>query len=131
MKTDGKIPAWVKDYVGISFEVCNCWQLMCLIYRDQLNIKLPYLDNRYVDAWDQNKISELYAAELARVWQPTETPAVFSAVVFKIQGNPWHVGCVIAKDTMLHTHYRINAAVERFNNALWRHRIEGFYNYVG
>ena len=125
------IPAWVKDYIGIPFEACNCWQLMCLIYRDRLGLKLPYLDDRYQDAWDQVKISELYAAELARVWRPTEHPVEFSAVVFNIQGRPWHVGCVVAKNTMLHTHDRIDSCVERFNTSIWQHRIEGFYNYKG
>ena len=123
------INSWVKDYIGIPFNACNCWQLICRIYRDRLKIELPYLDDRYADPYDKGAISEIYTAELARVWQRTESPAEYSAVVFNIQGQPWHVGCVVAKNTMLHTHDRIDSCVERFNTSIWQHRIEGYYNY--
>ena len=125
------IPAWVNQYIGLPFEQCNCWQLVCRVYREQLSIRLPFLDDRYENPYDKQAIAKLYQGELERVWLKTDCPTVFSAAVFRIQGQLWHVGIVVDKDTMLHTYDHINSALERFNNSVWQHRIEGFYNYVG
>jgi hypothetical protein len=125
------IPDWVKQYIGLPFEVCNCWQLICRVYRDQLAIRLPFLDDQYADPFDREAISKLYETVLAQVWLRTDTPELLTAAVFRMQGQLWHVGLVITKDTMLHTHPKIDSSLERFNNKIWAHRIEGFYKYVG
>ena len=123
------LPTWVKNYVGIPFEQVNCWQLVCKIYREQLAIDLPYLDDDYADALDKAAIANLYERELATVWQKVHTPTPFDCIVFRIQGQLWHVGLIVAKNEMLHTHDKIDSTVERYNTRLWRHRIDGFYKY--
>ena len=126
------IPDWVKTYIGTPFEVCNCWQLVCRVYRDQLDIVLPDLENSYRDPKDRLAIAALYERELKRCWQPTREAALFTAVVFLIRGQPWHVGLVIDAENefMLHTFEHIDCVLERYSLSVWRRRIEGFYNYV-
>lgn len=125
------ISEWMNQYIGLPFEECNCWQLICRVYRDQLAIQLPFLDDQYTDPYDREAISKLYETELARVWLRVEIPKLFTAVVFRLQGQLWHVGMVVDEGTMLHTHYGIDSALERFTNRIWEHRLEGFYDYVG
>ena len=125
------IPHWVKNYVGLPFEHCNCWQLVCRVYRDQLGIRLPFLDDDYSDPYDKTAIAKLYEAELARVWQRIAAPEPFACIVFRIQNQLWHVGLCLDADNMLHSYEKIDAAVERFTTKLWQPRIEGFYTYIG
>ncbi len=126
-----EIPTWANLYIGLPFEQFNCWQLVCKVYREQLGIRLPNLEGRYGSPDDKKAVRDLYNTELPRVWQRVEHPDIFTAVVFNVCGQPWHVGVIVAKTFMLHTFNKIDAVIERYTNKVWNRRIEGFYNYVG
>lgn len=124
-------PNWVNKYIGTPFEDCNCWQLICRVYRDQLGIELPDLEARYEDPQDRAAIKKLYHSELARIWRRTDMPELFTAVVFRIRGQLWHVGLVLTDKFMLHSFENVDCVIESYGASAWRHRIEGFYNYAG
>ena len=123
------LPSWVKKYVGLSFEEYNCWQLVCLIYKNELNIILDTYKNEYYDPLDRENIGSIYAREMAHTYIKIDKPKMFDVVVCRVRGQPWHTGTVIAPNEMLHTQRYINAVVERYDQFTWKNRILGFYRY--
>jgi cell wall-associated NlpC family hydrolase len=124
-----KFPDWVDQYIGIPFTEYNCWQLVRKVYREQFNIDLPLLDNEYFNHMDRTNIEKLYNRELAINWKKQDVPRIGDCVVMRIRNQPWHVGIIISKDTMLHTENKLEAVRERFTGPAWKNNIIGFYRY--
>lgn len=124
-------PKWVNEYIGLEFERANCWQLICKVYKEQFGIELPFLDDKYASAMDRKSIKNLYNSEIPRVWRRVESPVIGDAIVMRIMGQPWHVGVIVSSEFMLHTQKGLHAVIEKFTSLIWRHRIIGFYHYVG
>ena len=125
------IPKWVSNYIGLSFETYNCWQLVCLVYREQFGIMLPDLSGEYEGPLDKENIKALYERELPATWRKVEQPQAGDCAVCKIQGQPWHVGVVVGPGVMLHTEKHLDCVIERYAAPIWANRIMGFYRYDG
>ena len=123
------LPAWVTKYVGLSFEEYNCWQLVCLIYQNELNITLDTYKNEYYNALDRENIATIYTREMAHVYFKVDKPQAFDVIVCRVRGQPWHTGIVIEPNEMLHTQRYTNAVVEHYDRFNWKSRILGFYRY--
>jgi len=119
------IPGWVEKYVGLPFEEYNCWQLICLVYRNEFKINLPTYENEYTDALDAKKIKKIYEREL-KIWTSIKTPQPPDLIICRVRGQPWHTGIVIAQNEMLHTQRYSNAVIERYDRFTWKNRIIGF-----
>ena len=122
------IPSWVEKYVGLPFEIYNCWQLICLVYKKEFNTLIPTYENEYDDALDKEKISKIYAREL-KLWVKTDVPKPPDIVVCRVKGQPWHAGIMLDEGTMLHTLKHVNAIVEHYDRFVWKNRVLGFWRY--
>lgn len=122
------IPTWVEKYVGLPFETYNCWQLICLVYKNEFDKQIPTYENEYKDALDRKNIDTIYTRELA-VWIKAKTPQIPDVIVCRVKGQPWHAGIVVSPNEMLHTQRYINAVVERYDGYTWKNRIIGSYRY--
>ena len=120
---------WVSKYVGLPFEKYNCWQLMCLIYKNEFNIILPDFSKEYSDAMDREKIKQIYNRELQGRFVKLEEQKLYGFVVLRMSGQPWHCGLVVDQNIMLHTERKVDAVIENFSHKLWRARLIGFYEY--
>ena len=119
-----------KKYIGIPFDVMNCWQFICHYFRTEFTIELPDFNDEYTDADDKEKIVRLYERETAnRIWPPTDHPQHPDIVVFKINGYLWHAGIVLGDRRMLHTQRGCNSVIEKYNSHRWRNRLHGFYRH--
>ena len=123
------LPSWVSKYVGLPFEEYNCWQLVCLVYKNELNIILDDYKNEYHNAIDRENIASIYTREMHRTYIKIDNPQAFDVVVCRVRGQPWHTGIVIESNQMLHTQRYINAVVEYYDRFNWKNRILGFYRY--
>lgn len=123
------LPTWVAKYVGLPFDQYDCWQLVCLVYKNELDITLDTYKNEYYDALDRENIATIYVREMQQVYFKVDTPEEFDVVVCRVKGQPWHTGIVIEPGEMLHTQRYIDAAVERYDQFTWKNRILGFYRY--
>ncbi len=52
------------------------------------------------------------------------------ALLFYSTNPPWHIGCAIGPETMIHANERVGVAVERFDSPLYRRRLEGAYRWI-
>lgn len=131
-------PIWTADFIGIpfidhgsDFAGCDCWGLVCLVYRERFGIRLPAYGGGYRDSRDGEQIETLCGIEAARAWQPTAWPAEGDVVLLRIEGRPWHVGVAVAPGLMLHTLRGAEAVLEYYEGKTWKNRIEGFYRHRG
>ena len=123
----------VSDYIGIPYRAegrdragCDCYGLVLLVYRERLGITLPdHLG--YGDPLSQAAADKV--AEGRRDWQAVEAPAPGDVVLFRVEGQPHHIGLVIHPGWMLHSAAGKNSCIERYTRPYWRPRIEGFYRY--
>jgi cell wall-associated NlpC family hydrolase len=123
-----EIPKWVSDYVNIPFDTCNCWQLVCKIYKEQFGKIIPAYENEYKSSTDKNNIKKIYDREL-QIWKRLNAPVLGCVIVCKIKNQPWHAGIVVSRDSMLHTEKDLYSVIERFNGLVWKNKIIGFYRY--
>jgi cell wall-associated NlpC family hydrolase len=138
-------PEWCSQYVGIPFlshgrdrSGCDCYGLCWLVMREQFGIEAPSYAGDYPDALEAAEVARLIADMTSPLylrgdwrWLALSEPRAGDLVVMRIQGRPWHVGIIVARDWMLHVRPGANACLERLDSMRWRKRIVGFYRYAG
>lgn len=121
-------------YIGLPYKVngreesgIDCWGLVRLFYKNELNIDLP----SYVELYDgpDDSTIPLTIAEHKDNWLQADTPVVGSVIVFNIAGEPVHVGIYIGNDKFIHARDGQDSVVESINSPKWAKRIEGYYNF--
>jgi cell wall-associated NlpC family hydrolase len=127
----------ISKYIGIpygdhgrSHEALDCWGLLWLIYKEQLDIGLPSYADRYASAEDQEDITCLIHKEKGPWSQVNVDQVDFGdAALFRIKGEPWHIGVVISRGLMIHVMKDVNVCLERYDRSMWRHRLIGIYRH--
>lgn len=122
------------QYVGIPYLAegrdwrgCDCWGLVVLTYRERLGIELPSHAG-YVDPLSVEAAATVAIGKLA--WQQVESPQPMDVVLFRVNGQPHHIGLVIRDGWMLHTVAGKDSCIEPYMRPYWSARVEGFYRYV-
>lgn len=130
---------WTNDFIRIPFkergrsrEGVDCWGLVCVIYKEMLNIDLPQFLN-YKNTNDKQAILNIYA-EQAKKWNkvPVGEEEEFDVVVLKMMGLPTHVGVVCSKGFMIHCEMNVGTTVVEYSvrKHQWSRRLTGFYRYA-
>jgi cell wall-associated NlpC family hydrolase len=110
----------------------DCWGLVWMIYKNELNIKLPRYDKEYSDPDDYREVAALVAGEKStwvEVPKGEERPG--DVLLLKLLGVPCHVATVMENGYMIHIMNRINAVSERYDVTRWAKRVEGIFRYAG
>lgn len=127
----------LSEYIGISYgdhgrsrEALDCWGLLWLIYKEQLDIGLPSYTDRYMSAEDQETVTSLIHDEIGPWTEIDINQADFGdAVLLRIKGEPWHIGIVVTRGLMIHVMKGINVCLERYDRSMWQHRVIGIYRH--
>ena len=126
--------AWTDEYINIPFQCdgrdrsgCDCYGLVCLVYKEQLNIELPDFKGIFTD----HDIATLrrVAKEMKSYkekWQRVQTPQLYDVVMLRTGAYTWHVGLVLDNHRMLHVMTGINSVVEDYTGRYWGNRVEEF-----
>ena len=122
------------QYVGIPYLAegrdwlgCDCWGLVVLTYRERLGIELPSHAG-YIDPLSAEAAATVAVGKLA--WQQVESPLPMDVVLFRVNGQPHHIGLAIRDGWMLHTVAGKDSCIESYTRPYWSARVEGFYHYV-
>lgn len=129
---------WTDEYIRIPFKErgrsrdgADCWGLALLIFHDKLGIDLPPLIG-YADTKDRVRITDIIKTE-SLTWDfiaPGDEKA-FDIAVFKMLGQPMHVGVVIEPGLMLHCERGKGTYLTYYNKEnQWDRRLEGFFRYA-
>lgn len=118
-------------YVGRPYETRGCWELLRLVYSEQLGITLPSYAERGLDEDDRHALAALICAERV-VWQavPAGAEQGGDAVLMRIAGEPMHIGVVVEPGRFLHVRRGHTACIESYRTPQWRQRVEGFYRHA-
>lgn len=129
---------WTNDYIRIPFKErgrersgADCWGLARIIFSEQLGIDLPALVG-YADTKDRAHISEIIKTE-AITWEflKSGSEKAFDIAVFKMLGQPMHVGVVVEPGLMIHCERGSGVYLTHYNKEnQWYRRLEGFFRYA-
>jgi len=120
---------------GAGWDGCNCWGLICLIYREELGISLPLFNG--VPATSLREATRLFQAH-NRQWAPVDDPQPYDVVGMRgasvINGRSLslqsHVGIVADGGLILHTEAGVGPAVLPITDPLIAPRIVEFRRYA-
>lgn len=127
---------WYNNYIRIPFaekgrdeKSCDCWGLVRLIYKKELNIDLPdYLDC-YENTLQRDVLSKLINDEKNNKWVVPEQPKEFDVIILNVFNRPMHVGIVTRPGFMIHCSKDINTVHEKYTTMGWKNRVMGFARY--
>ncbi len=131
--------SWSDRFIGIPFSEfgrsrtgCDCWGLVCVIYREELGLRLLEYVGDYSSAEERGEISALISDGAASpLWLPVTGPAIaFDVAVFRRGRLSSHVGVVIRHGVMIHLQGEDCAKVEDYQRGPWRWRFQGHYRYA-
>ena len=112
---------------GRDIDGIDCWGLVRLYYKQELNIDLPSYTDEYDGPYDTNvtRAIGLYKDS----WNKTNTPSVGDVVLFNIYGEPAHVGVYIGNNKFIHSRENKDSVIESLNSVKWNKRLEGIYKH--
>jgi len=123
-----------EKYIGIPYTEkgrdesgVDCYGLVRLIYKNELQIILPSFSAEYTQT-DTTRIEELIA-QYKEGWESTEQAQTGDLVVFRIMGIESHIGLMINPTHFIHAREGKDSAIESIEAHKWHKRITGFYKY--
>ena len=130
-------PEWVGQYIGLEFAErgrgprVDCWGLIRKIFREQFDLDLPSYTEAYRTTTDEAEIGALVRREAQTVWMPVPPDAarLGDVLVLRMRGQPMHAGLCVEAPWFLHCAKGIGSVLERWDAALWMHRVTGIYRH--
>jgi cell wall-associated NlpC family hydrolase len=115
---------------GRSYEGWDCFGLVFCCYRDVLGVELP----KYTDEYEDSGITHESRAHLGsvvnkhkRLWVPVRKPEAMDVVLFRLGGQPIHVGMMIDKKNFIHCEKKRGVSIESVNSLMWCMRRDGYF----
>jgi len=130
METNKYIRIPFKEH-GRSRQGADCWGLACIIFKEELGIELPIMDD-YENTKDKLKISDLILSNRVN-WELIEKgkEQAFDLPVFRMNGYPMHIGIVVRPGRMIHCERGSGVYLtDYYKEGQWDRRLEGFYRYA-
>jgi hypothetical protein len=123
------------NYIGLPYKEngrddsgIDCWGLARKFYKDELAIDLPSYVDLYTGSEDPVLPSTINYYKDS--WSRVEHPQTGDLCLFKILGEPSHIGIYIGDAKFLHSREGKDSVIERLDNPKWFNRLEGYYRYT-
>lgn len=111
-----------RDEAGI-----DCWGLVRLFYKNELQIDLPSYDNLYTNS-DSAEVPELLS-KYKDNWLQDNKGAPGDVCLFNIYGEPSHVGIYVGDNKFLHAREGRDSVIDSLDSPQWSKRFQGFFKY--
>ncbi len=132
--------SWHNQFMSIPFvergrtrQGADCWGLVCIIYKEILNIELPLLDD-YANTLDRKTLPHIIEKESLRSWVKVEQgeEQAYDVAIFRTGGVPMHIGVVVRPGFMIHSQSGNDTLFSNYvKEKEWSKRLVGFCRYVG
>lgn len=129
---------WWKKYEKIPFKDkgrdesgCDCYGLVRLIYKNELDIDLPDLMEAYATVDDKPALERVIAEDKKKHWITPPWPAPFDVAVIKLAGLPIHVGIVTKLGYLLHCKKDVNTVHVPYSGARASIKVLDFNRWQG
>ena len=121
-------------YIGIPYlengrseAGLDCWGLARLFYKNEFGIDLPSYSEEYMGSYDPKVVAAITTYK--NDWTKTTSPKLGDLCLFKILGEPTHVGIYLENSKFLHARDGHSSVIESLKRINWTNRLEGFYTY--
>ena len=127
---------WSERYIGIPYREMgrdkfglDCWGLVYLVYKDELNIQLPDYVSDYSSPEELREIGSLIAQEKQSDWHRIDATDIrpFDVALFRRGRFDAHVGVMVDSTRMLHMARGQRAVIEVLDRTSWKPRLQGYY----
>lgn len=128
---------WWDSYVGLPFKRdgrdrtgIDCYGLIYLIYKEQLEIDLNPFSGIFVDQSPETmlKVAKLMNEDREN-WDRPNNIREFDMLQLRTGRHAFHVGIAINEHQMMHVEEGIDVVIENILSPLWRNRIEWIYRH--
>ena len=120
----------LNKYIGLPYEDYDCWQLIKLIYENELKTALPDYRKMYNSSSDIKQTGPVVSHGIADGhWEKVEAPEPNDVLIFDILGVPSHCGLYIDNGDFIHAFNKCNAVVENITDLSWNRRLNGVYRW--
>lgn len=128
-----------REYATIPFKAkgaerdgCDCWGLVRLFYREQLQITLPAYLSEYAEDYTAATVDSAVCSHRREPqWQCVDVAAYGDVALFLSKGLVTHMGVMLNNRVMLHASASLGGvATARVTAQPWRSKLEGFYRYA-
>lgn len=115
---------------GRDFAGCDCWGLVCLVYRELRGIELPSFSDQYVTIADREAIADLIAGG-SEPWReiPAGQELPLDAIKIRRGRDVAHIGLVVAPGLMLDVADAGGSRIQRYRDGMLIRRVVGFFRY--
>jgi hypothetical protein len=121
-------------YIGLPYkdlgrkeDGIDCWGLVRLFYKNELQIDLPSYDTLYTSG-SSPEVPELLA-KYKESWIHSTTGVPGDVCIFNIYGEPSHVGIYVGDNKFLHAREGKDSVIDSLDSPQWSKRFQGFYKY--
>lgn len=122
-------------YIGLPYREngrdesgLDCWGLARVFYKQEMGIELPSYSELYTGSYD-SKVTEAINYYKDN-WTRVESPQSGDLCLFRIMGEPSHVGIYIGSNKFLHSRDGKDSVIDSLDSSMWFKRLEGFYRYT-
>ena len=126
----------MNQYVGIPYlnrgrdrDGLDCWGIVQLWYAEQLGVEVPDYLWAYTHAEDGGSVAAAINENKVN-WQKVDQPDYGDVLVFRILGQPIHVGIKLHEDDFLHAFKGTQSCIERLSALSWSRRLIEVYRWA-
>jgi cell wall-associated NlpC family hydrolase len=105
----------------------DCWGLVVVIAKDLRSIELPKYDTINTHLNINQASSLLVNTDLYKDCDVVDSVLEGDLLLFKIVGNPLHIGYAISQSEMIHADPATGTVIENFRSKKWQSRLYRTY----
>lgn len=121
----------IEKYIGIpfknhgcSFDGCDCYGLVKLLYKEEFGLILPDVGDLYNHAYHRHEVDSVLNSHIDYEWclhikKDSKPYRPFDMLTFRIAGTDHHVGLYLREGYMLHVIEGSDSGIERYDGIRW------------
>lgn len=105
-------------YIGLSYEKLDCWDLVCAVFDQELDIQLG-------DRHDQG------GHILSGSWVEIDNDSIqpYDVLLFSTSDLDKHVGLALERGKFLHSIAGLNSCIDSYHRSQWKNRLRKAYRH--
>jgi cell wall-associated NlpC family hydrolase len=133
---------WAEKYIGLPYKSLgrslrgvDCYGLVYLVYKHELNIDLPKIDIGYQNGLNSEEVAPVFEKGINSFLSDYTFKKVndfksFDLLLYRRSGYISHIAICLNDKQFLHADLGSRSCIENINHKYWVHRLVGVYRYA-